>query len=55
MDDNQADEEDDEEMLDEEEKKLRNRNMLQELYDKIQREEAAHNDYEDDFENDQDN
>jgi hypothetical protein len=42
-------------MLDEEEKKLRNRNMLQELYDKIQREENVHNDYEDDFENDQDN
>ena len=42
-------------MLDEEEKKLRNRNMLQELYDKIQREENVQNDYEDDFENDQDN
>lgn len=50
MDDNQADDDDDEEMLDEEEKKQRNQNMLKELYDKIQHEEAVQNDYEDDFE-----
>jgi hypothetical protein len=37
-------------MLDEEEKKQRNQNMLKELYDKIQHEEAVQNDYEDDFE-----
>ncbi len=41
MDDNQGDDDADEEMLDEEEKRQRNQNILKELYDKIQHEEAV--------------
>lgn len=41
MDDNQGDDDADEEMLDEEEKRQRNQNILKELYDKIQNEEAV--------------